>query len=118
MKKKKGDMTIRTIVAIALAVVVLIFLIYGFSVGWGNLWGRISNFIGGDNNVNTIQQTCDLKCLEKNKYEFCTKERTIKTGTATYISTCFKLPQGENAQTQSLEPIAGAEKIPCPGLTC
>ena len=57
-KTKKGEMTISTIVAIALAVVVLIFLIYGFSTGWGNLWNKITAFGGYENNTDTIQLAC------------------------------------------------------------
>jgi len=62
MMIKKGEMTIATIVAIALAVVVLIFLIYGFSTGWGNLWDRITTFggIGEDGNEDDQVMRCNI----------------------------------------------------------
>ena len=62
LKTKKGEMTIATIVAIALAVVVLIFLVYGFSTGWGNLWDRVTTFggIGDETSADDLKLRCDM----------------------------------------------------------
>jgi hypothetical protein len=70
LKTKKGEMTISTIVAIALAVVVLIFLIYGFSTGWSNLWGKISAFGGTDDNTDAITLACQSALTTESKTQF------------------------------------------------
>ena len=78
MENKKGQqMTLGTIIAIVLGLVVLIFLIYGFSTGWGNLWERVTGLGGGDVNVDTVQTSCVLACQQKNKYGFCSQKRNV-----------------------------------------
>ena len=46
-EKKAQDITVTTIIIIVLALVVLVVLILGFTGGWTNLWGRITNIWGG-----------------------------------------------------------------------
>lgn len=70
-------MTITTIIAIVLAVVILVFLIYGFSTGWGNLWSRINILGGGKANVNDISQVCLMACQTQDVYGFCNMEREV-----------------------------------------
>jgi len=80
MVNKKGQqMTLGTIIAIVLGIAVLVFLIFGFSTGWNNLWDKVTSF-GGGANVDTIVQACALKCSTENKHGFCTESRTLKTG--------------------------------------
>lgn len=77
VKGKKGaEMTVGTLVVIVLAIIVLVVLVLGFSTGWKDLWGRITAFFGGAN-VGTIVQACTVACQAGNKYDFCTRERTI-----------------------------------------
>jgi hypothetical protein len=78
MNNKNGQqMTLGTIIAIVLGLVVLVLLIYGFSTGWGNLWERITGLGGGDVNVDTIKTSCTLACQQKNVYGFCNQTRTV-----------------------------------------
>jgi len=78
MVSKKGQqMTLGTIIAIVLGIVVLIFLIYGFSTGWSNLWERITGLGGGDVNVDVIKTACTLACQQKSTYGFCDQIRTV-----------------------------------------
>jgi len=80
MVNKKGQqMTLGTIIAIVLGIAVLVFLIFGFSTGWGNLWDRVTSF-GGTSNVDTIVQACALRCSTGDKYSFCTETQTLKFG--------------------------------------
>jgi len=80
MVDKKGQqMTLTTIIAIVLGIAVLVFLIWGFSSGWSNLWDRVSSF-SGSSNVDTIVQACALKCAAGEKNAFCSEMRTLKTG--------------------------------------
>jgi len=91
MDKKGQQMTLGTIIAIVLGIVVLIFLIYGFSTGWSNLWERITGLGGGNVNVDTIKTACTLACQQQNKYGFCNQSRkvTIESGDSN-TSTCQK----------------------------
>ncbi len=77
MNKKAAEMTIGTIVVIILALVVLVVLIYGFTTGWGNLWQRLTGFTGGEVNVQTVVQSCQLACSTSAKYDYCLKERNV-----------------------------------------
>lgn len=79
LQNKKAEMTIGTIIAIILAIVVLVFLVLGFSQGFGNLWDNIINFGGGESNVDTIVTSCQASCAIGNEYDYC-KERTVKFG--------------------------------------
>lgn len=74
---KRGEMTITTIISIILAVVILVFLIYGFSTGWNNFWSRVNIFGGGKANVDDIAQSCLMACQSQNEYGFCNMERNV-----------------------------------------
>ena len=77
MNKRGSEMTIGTIIMIVLGITVLVFLIYGFSSGWGNLWDKVTNLGGGDVNVGTVRTACVLACQQGNVYGFDTQKRTI-----------------------------------------
>jgi|APSaa5957512622_1039677.scaffolds.fasta_scaffold54911_1 hypothetical protein len=90
-KNKGGEMTIATIVAIALAVVVLIFLIYGFTTGWNNLFGKITAIGGGSSNVDTIALACSTAASTQSM-SYCTTIQKLVTGDDKKIDgTCFAL---------------------------
>lgn len=80
LDKKGQSLTTGTIVLIVLGIAVLVFLIFGFSTGWSSLWGRISGFVGGGSNLDSIKQGCELACVSNNKQDFCVNERTAKFG--------------------------------------
>ena len=75
--KKAAEMTIGTIVVIILALVVLIFLVFGFSSGWNNIWQKILNFGGGSSNAGSIAQGCQAACATMDKYAYCGQVRTL-----------------------------------------
>ena len=98
--KKGQQMTLGTIIVIVLGILVLVFLIYGFSTGWGNLWDRITNLGGGESNLDTISQACALACTTNAKADYCTVSREIRVGTevpvgdvekSTFSATCEDL---------------------------
>lgn len=76
--KKGAEMAIGTIVVIILALVVLIFLVFGFSSGWSNIWEKILNFGGGEANVGTVVQACQAACATQDAYAYCGQVRTLK----------------------------------------
>lgn len=80
LNEKKGEMTLTTIIVIILGILVLVFLIFGFSNAWANLWDRIVNFGGGGSNFNTISSACKVSCSANEKEEWCSRERVVKYG--------------------------------------
>jgi hypothetical protein len=78
--KKKGEMTIGMIIAIALGVLMLVLLVFGVSSGFGGLWERVTQIGGTDNNIDSIRSGCEVACASNNVYEYCEKERTFKYG--------------------------------------
>jgi len=92
--KRGQQMTLGTIIAIVLGIAVLVFLIFGFSSGWNNLWSKVTAF-GGDNNVDTIVQACALRCSTGDEYGFCTANQTLKVkGNDPVILSCDALSGG------------------------
>ena len=77
INKRGQNMTLGTIILIVLGIAVLVFLIFGFSTGWGNLWSRITAYGGGDANIDTIKQACALACASNAENDYCMRERTL-----------------------------------------
>lgn len=78
MNKKGAEGIVWTVVILVLALIVLVVLVMGFTGGWSDLWGRISGFFGGGNNVDSVVQACQVACTTQSTYDYCTRERTIK----------------------------------------
>lgn len=78
INKKGQELTLGTIILIVLGVLVLIFLIYGFSSGWSNLWKKIAG-VEGKTNVDDIRSACELACSrgEASKYSYCQENRSV-----------------------------------------
>ena len=77
MNKKGAELAIGTIVFIILALVVLVVIIYGFTVGWGNLFQNIIGYGGGQVNVQTSVSSCQVSCSTQSTYDYCSKRRTV-----------------------------------------
>ncbi len=75
--KRGQELTLGTIILIVLGVVVLIFLIYGFSTGWSNLWQRITGLGGGKVNVDTVRTACLIACGNEEVYSFCNEGKKV-----------------------------------------
>ena len=80
MNKKGQQMTLGTIIAIVLGIAVLVFLIFGFSTGWNNLWDKVGNIGGGKANVDAVVQGCAVACSSQSVDAFCRQGREIKYG--------------------------------------
>ena len=104
MNKKGAEMAIGTIVIIILALVVLVVIIYGFTVGWGNLFQNILGFGGGQVNVQTIVSSCQVSCSTQSVYDFCSKRRNV---------VFEEKGKGELFTCEQL-----AKRIPSVGLSC
>ncbi|MFA4960774.1 MAG: hypothetical protein WC548_03875 [Candidatus Pacearchaeota archaeon] len=78
MNKRGQELTLGTVILIVLGIVVLVFLIFGFSTGWSNLWDKITNWGGGKVNLDTVRQGCELACTMGSVDDFCTLEREVR----------------------------------------
>lgn len=77
MRNKKGaELAIGTIIIIILALVVLVVIVAGFTMGWSNLWSKITGFGGGKSNIATTVQSCQVACSSNSKADYC-KTRSI-----------------------------------------
>jgi hypothetical protein len=106
MNKKGAEMTIGTIIVIILALVVLVVIIYGFTVGWGNLWQKITGF-SPKANVQTHVQACQIACTTESISDYC-KDRNV------LFSDNQKTPEVLNCINLVLRNV-GLE--PCPAIT-
>ena len=77
MDKKGQELTLGTIVLIVLGIAVLVFLIFGFTTGWGQLWSKIGAF-GSDSNVEDVKLDCKTDCLAGEESSFCLEKKTLK----------------------------------------
>lgn len=79
MKNKKGaEMTIGTIVIIVLAILVLVFLIYGFTTGWNNLWQRIGIYGGDGATISDVSNICATACAQSDDYNWNTRKHEVR----------------------------------------
>ena len=107
IKSRKGsEMTIGKIVIIVLALLVLILLALGFSMGWKNLWDKITNFSGGSSTIDSVKQSCQIACDSNSKVAYCNENRTYK-------NTSKGIQYGLCATDPNIIPDGG-----CPGITC
>ena len=69
-----------------LGVVLLVLLILGFSVGWQNLWERISIFTGGTS-IESVIIACQTAAATNQDYSFCSDLKKVKiAGKAEYVN--------------------------------
>ncbi len=75
MQNKRGQgLSTNAIILIVLGIVILVVLIVGFTVGWGNIAPWIST-----NNVDTIITQCETACSTQSVYDFCMRKRDLKS---------------------------------------
>jgi len=125
MEKKASEVTIGTIIFIILGLIVLVILIYGFSTGWTNLWEKITGITGGEENVQTIVQSCEIACATQSMYDYCTKVRTIRFKESeisyTITGTCNDLEEKKEMDTNKIDAatnLAIKKFLPTTELSC
>ena len=93
LNKRGAEMTIGTIVIIILAIVVLVVLVYGFTVGWGDLFSKLTGLGGGQVNVQTIVQSCQIACSIQAYFDYCDKTRSVvfEEGKDAVLRRCYEL---------------------------
>lgn len=85
--KKGQDLSIGTLILIVLGIIVLVLLILGFSIGWGNLWEKI-NIFGGSSSVGDVVTACNLAVTSNNPYDYCQNFRKVKVNGETIYINC------------------------------
>ena len=117
MENKRGQgTTIPFLVAIVLALIVIVVIIYGFTVGWGNLFQNILGFGGGQVNVQTIVSSCQVACSTQATFDYCTKVRNVvfEEGGDTISATCFALEDSN----PNRPPVPNVGLPRCQAITC
>lgn len=88
-------MTLGTIIAIVLGIAVLVFLIFGFSTGWNNMWSKITELGGGESNVDDVVRGCELACISNSEYSYCEQKRELNDGEGgEIVASCRLLAEG------------------------
>ena len=112
MNKRGQGLSTSAIILIILGVVVLAFLVLGFSKGWKQIapWAN-----KGEDNIQTIVTSCELACSSQAIYDYCTKERELEAsnlpgGAKSVMGSCY-----EFATNTNYEPYGIAE---CSAITC
>jgi len=120
MNKLGQQMTLGTIIAIVLGVIVLVLLAFGFSTGWNNLWNKATTYGAGHGNIATVVQACSISCASGDTYGFCKQSRDVVTddGFSNKTATCKLLAGSVNFKKSGEikpKPIS-IDVAPCPKL--
>lgn len=75
MSKKAQSLNINAVILIILGLIVMVFLILGFTIGWSSLFPWLNK-----DNAEVISQQCQLACTTASQYDFCSKTRDLKAG--------------------------------------
>jgi hypothetical protein len=102
MEKRGQGLSTNAMVLIILAVVILVILILGFSLGWE----KLNPFIGG-NNVDTVVNNCLIACTQGSSYGFCVENQILKAeglpgGVKSVEKTCNELSTGAEYQSYGI----------------
>ncbi|MCX6750365.1 MAG: hypothetical protein NTZ83_02825 [Candidatus Pacearchaeota archaeon] len=88
INKKAQGMSISTIILLILGLIILVVLILGFTIGWA----KLAPWIGGNNNLETLKNSCGAACSTGGQYDFCTVKRLVKDGVSDkFEATCNDL---------------------------
>ncbi|HLA23449.1 MAG TPA: hypothetical protein VJZ93_02855 [Candidatus Nanoarchaeia archaeon] len=90
MNKRGQGLSVNAIILIILGIVVLVALIWGFTIGSSQIKGFFTT-----NNVESIVTSCTTACSTANQYNFCTSPRDLKDAEGKEIkkTTCYYLSE-------------------------
>lgn len=105
--KKAQGLQLNTLILIILGIVILVFLIIGFTMGWNKILPWLPT-----NNVQEVKTNCALACSMENEYDFCTKTVKVVTEDDDFTGTC------KSFATNPAHSGYGIEDCPtlCPGM--
>ena len=107
MNKRGQELSTTTVILLILAVLVLVFLILGFSVGWS----KINPFLS-KSNVDSISDACNIACNTNQNYAFCSQLRDLRAEDSKLKGvTCNFLSGNQNLKTKY-------NLAECPTISC
>lgn len=78
MQNKRGQgLEVSTLILIVLGVIILVLLVLGFSMGWGNLWEKVNIFQGGSS-IESVIQGCKVAVSSASTYSYCQDFKKVK----------------------------------------
>lgn len=113
--KRGQDLSIGTLILIILGVIVLVLLILGFSMGWGNLWSKI-NIFGSTNDVSSVVTACKLAVTSNSNYDYCQNFKKVKVNDETMYVNCDYDVVKEGLAGQTLNCAADTKEKFCATL--
>ena len=109
MINKKGQgLSTTTIILLILGILVLVFLIIGFTTGFGKLAPFLSK-----NNAGSISTACEISCNTGEKFGFCSESRDLSAdGVKIDDVTCNYLAEKESKYGIELCPEISCDEDP------
>ena len=123
MVNKRGQqMSLTTIILIVLGIAVLVFLIFGFSTGWNNMWSKITELSGGSANVDDVIRGCEVACAQNSVDQYCRYERTMKFGEMRNVTlantTKLEMKEVKGSCKVLSTNYTGLGVVKCSAITC
>ena len=114
MNKRGQGLSVNAIVLIVLGVLILVFLIIGFTMGWN----KILPWIKPSNNVKDVADACKLACSTGSVYNFCTKKMEVRLDKEIADELGLSTPEIKDTceNLAANYPELGIES--CPTITC
>jgi len=109
--KRGQEISVNTLVLIVIAVLVLVFLIVGFAIGWK----KIFPFITPGNNIKDIVDKCSLACSTQALYDYCSAKREVRVDEPLMGSDNKK---EFTATCKDLESVTELGISPCTTIVC
>jgi len=111
--RKAQEMSVGTVILLILGIVILVFLILGFSTGWSKMLPWLSS-----NNVDAIKNACSVACATGSQYDYCSAMRVLKDEDGKYDpATCDAISKGQvTLKGQAVNKGFGVGD--CPSVSC
>ena len=107
MNKKGQEMSVTTVVLLVIGLIVLVMLVIGFTMGWGNLAQKF-NILKPSTNIDDLVQACNFAVLQGQKGAFCEYKLVTLDSISQYVNCDYsekiKLETGAAPSCDSLVP--------------
>ena len=85
--KKGQSSSIGVIIAIVLGIIVVVFLIWGFSTNWSMFSSTTRGYVG-TSNIDDMRQACEVQCANNQATRYCEDKTVILAGGETQRIKC------------------------------
>jgi len=114
MNKRGQGLSTNAIILIVLGVIVLVFLIVGFTIGFE----KIFPFITPKSNVKDVASNCNIACNSRAEYDFCTAKREVKVEEGIQVNETYTSALEFKGTCNDLSAVVGLGIKECPELGC